>query len=78
MGVDRTTVASEPSAGLELAGHTHRLDLEGRGDSEQGGMTRGALNQHRDGALHRTISRTREGGRRSGDEDGEREWEYVY
>lgn len=66
MRMDRTTVASESSAGLQLAGHTHRLDLEGRGDREQGGMTGGTFNHYRDGALHRTISRTREGGRKGG------------
>ena len=72
MRVDRTTVASESSTGLQLAGHTHRLDLERRGNREQGGMTRGTFNQYRDGALHRTISRTREGGR-----EGRREGEWV-
>ncbi len=60
MGMDCTTIASKASTDLWFAGHTHRLDLEGPGNSEQGCRARGALNQHWDRALHYTISRTRE------------------
>ena len=63
VGVDRTTIASKSSAGLQFAGHAHWLDLEGPRNSERGCMTRWTLNQNRNGTLHCTTSRTVEEGR---------------